>query len=159
MIPRLTRTIAAVLAAVVVATLASPTNANASSTTRTINLPAINYETLILSTQPPPPDNAFHVGDCILYDSGVILFQPGEFGRTEFWFDYNVTTTKTSHFDQWHATFRFKTVGGFVILTVGPIDLDRMRTDEVFSDLKVRNLSITPAVFNAIASVDWVGEC
>jgi hypothetical protein len=159
MLHRLVRTIAAACAAVLVATLAPQANAYASSTTRSMNLPVVNDTTLLISAFPPPPDNTFHVGDCVLSDASVTLFQPGEFGSTQLWFDYTVTTNKTSNFDQWHATFKFKTVGGFVIFSVGPIDLNRMKTGQVFSDLVIRNVSLSQAVFNGIASVDWVGEC
>jgi hypothetical protein len=112
---------------------------------------------------------SMHAGDC--EESGntdpnsglishVFIGTPDTHGNaTIIW--YGLTRTSRTHTgDIWHQSFTFRTAYGTPLGTVGPLDSKTMWVQPGYYTTTVtRTRFVDPALFPAIAFVEWYADC
>jgi hypothetical protein len=100
-----------------------------------------------------------HVGDCSMFGN-LYLSRPDATGFTKVRFVFTTSTTRTSHFDQWHNSWRFLDAAGQQVGALDTIDGLRMPiiNHNYWGEIDT-GISMTPNQWASITRVAWTGDC
>jgi hypothetical protein len=105
-----------------------------------------------------------HAGDCVQlsraegYTTSVGLTPPDASGKSTFSWHTWQYTTHTYFTDTWHGKWVFSTASGTTVATVTQ-DGPGLINSSIKSGSSSTQVSVNPALYGQIASVQWYGSC
>ena len=98
-------------------------------------------------------------GDCTMYGD-LSVERPQTGGYTIVRFRFSTWTSHTTHFDQWHNSWKIVGFGNQPIVTLDTIDGFRMSSvDQTYTGEIDTSVKMTTSQWLNIAAVTWSGSC